>query len=497
MGLAVTAVVLSPSALADPWLAPGDSSLRHDIELLADAAVIRSPVTTWPMSWPDIARDVLQTEQSAVDAEDTLIGVALLRVQHAARRAMVAGFADSRIEASGAEKPATLRTFEDIPREDAEVSFEGAFTGDRWAMRLKAEAVVPARVDGHEDDKKIRLDGSYLGLSIANLMVSAGAMDRWWGPGWEGSLIYSSNARPIPSIAVERLYSDSPKWRGLRWIGPWKAFVSLGKLDQDDVAVEDANFFAARVNFRPRSWLEIGLSRTAQWCGKGRACDLSTFGNLLIGRDNRSASLPESKEPGNQMAGYDFRLRSPSKRIPAALYGQLIGEDEAGGLPSRLLGLMGAEVWTANSLGSYRLHAEYANTSCNFSRQKPLLGCAYRNLLYPQGYTFEGRTIGHALDRDGRMYSFGALWVREGGDSFSFLIRKSELNRGALALDPPHPASPIESTITNLELQYNRPFTWGKLSAGLGADDYTLPARTRSEVRGFIQWAQPLAIGNR
>ncbi len=38
-------------ASADPWIEPGDVRLRHDIELLADAGIIRAPVTTWPVSW--------------------------------------------------------------------------------------------------------------------------------------------------------------------------------------------------------------------------------------------------------------------------------------------------------------------------------------------------------------------------------------------------------------------------------------------------------------
>ena len=39
----------TPLAKADPWLAPGDEGLRSDIQLLADAGIIRGPVTTWPM----------------------------------------------------------------------------------------------------------------------------------------------------------------------------------------------------------------------------------------------------------------------------------------------------------------------------------------------------------------------------------------------------------------------------------------------------------------
>ena len=32
--------------------------------------------------------------------------------------------------------------------------------------------------------------------------------------------------------------------------------------------------------------VEFGMSRTAQFCGKGRNCDLETFGRVLLGQDN-------------------------------------------------------------------------------------------------------------------------------------------------------------------------------------------------------------------
>jgi len=327
-------------------------------------------------------------------------------------------------------------------------------------------------------------------MTLGNLMVSAGWMDRWWGPGWEGSLILSTNARPIPSLSIERNSSAPFESRWLRWIGPWRASASLGFLEGSDVAVTDARFFAARVNFRPRTWLEVGLSRTAQWCGENRPCDLSTFGKLLLGRDNRSASLPASREPGNQMAGYDIRLSSPWKALPAALYTQLIGEDEAGGLPSKFLGLFGAEYWGAAGSASYRLHAEVADTACDFSRQRPAFNCAYRNSLYPQGYTYRGRVIGHSLDNDGRMFSVGALLVAASGDSWSVLARKVELNRDERASDPTHTVSPSRNELKNLELQYNRAFARGELGVGLGFDDYGGPLRGGSELRGGVQWRQ-------
>ena len=58
------ALMLMPTlSSADPWLAPGDVALRHDLEMLADVGVLKGPITQWPVPWPDIARDVLRFEK--------------------------------------------------------------------------------------------------------------------------------------------------------------------------------------------------------------------------------------------------------------------------------------------------------------------------------------------------------------------------------------------------------------------------------------------------
>jgi len=468
---------------ADPWLAPGNAALRHDIQLLADAGVIRSPVTTWPLSWPDISEDLARAPLE--EAVSPALSQALMRVGALARRASRNGFSGWEAEAAASEKPVSLRGFDDVPREEGEVGVQGSWLSGRWSANLAVTAVADA-----SDGRNVRLDGSYVGFAAGNVVVSFGALDRWWGPGWEGSLILSTNARPMPAISIERNHADAFKLPVLRWLGPWRATVFMAQGQHHDVAVADTRFFGARVNFRPRPWIEAGLSRSAQWCGRDRPCDLETFGDLLIGRDNRNESLTIAEEPGNQMAGYDLRVRSPWKRLPAAVYSQFIGEDEAGGLPSRLLGLFGLESWGESQWGAYRVHAEYANTSCNFSREQPRLNCAYRNTLYPQGYSYHGRIIGHALDSDGRMTSVGVLLMPSSSASVSLLLRRVELNVD----DEPVPGAPptyaTRDALKNVELQYNRAFARGALGVGLGVDDYDGPTHFGSRARAFIQWRQ-------
>jgi hypothetical protein len=467
-------ILLASAVHADPWLAPGDIGIRSDIQLLADAGVLRGPVTTWPMSWPDIARDV---QGHAPTEFDEITGDALLRIQRLARAASSVGFAGAGIRTSAAYDPVELRGFEDTPREEGEIALRASWLGNHTALNLQGSVVTSP-----EDGKQFRPDGSYLGLNIGNFMISAGYMDRWWGPGWDGSLILSTNARPIPSVTIERNYTDPFRTRLLSWIGPWRASVAVGRAEAHDVAVPDVRFLAARVNFKPRPWAEFGLTRTAQWCGGDRRCGWSTFTDMLLGHDNGGVD-----QPGNQMAGYDVRLRSPWKKLPLVFYSQWIGEDEAGGLPSKFLGQFGIESWLSTGLGGLRVRAEYSDTACEFSREEPQFDCAYRNGVYPQGYTYHSRTIGHSMDNDSRMFSVGGVLTRSNGEVLSVTLRDVKLNRDGSG---DHTISAVPLDVKNVELRYSRGLGAGKVSVGLGYDDPALAGGSGSKVHGFMIWQQ-------
>jgi hypothetical protein len=476
--LAPLALLTTAPAISGPWIAPGDEGLRSDILMLADAGILRGPVTTWPLSWPDVARDALGASQEGLD--DATLG-ALLRVQRRARSESNSGLPDLELRASAAHAPTSLRTFADSPRDAGELSARASWLTDHLALNLQATVVVDP-----DDGKKLRADGSYLGVSVGNFMLSAGYMERWWGPGWDGSLILSTNARPIPSVTLERNYTDPFESKLLSWIGPWRASIAIGEAEAHDVAIPEVRFLAARVNFKPRQWLEVGVSRTAQWCGGERQCDWSTFADMLLGRDNQDVGGSTDDQPGNQMAGYDLRLRSPWRALPLAFYTQWIGEDEAGGLPAKFLGLFGVEGWGGGRFGAVRVRLEYADTACMFTSDEPQFGCGYRNSIYPQGYTYRRRVIGHAMDNDSRMLTLGAILTGSGGDVVSLAIRRVELNRDG----GPHSISDAPLTLDNVELRYSRVFGMGKVIAGIGCDDRGPVGDPGSKVRGFITWQQ-------
>jgi hypothetical protein len=207
---------------------------------------------------------------------------------------------------------------------------------------------------------------------------------------------------------------------------------------------------------------------------------------MILGQDNIPDDQNRDDEPGNQMAGYDMRLRSPWRRLPLAVYTQWIGEDEAGGLPSKFLGLFGAETWGATPWGDFRAHVEYADTTCTFTREAPDFNCAYRNALYPQGYTYRGRIIGDPLDNDSRMYSAGLVLTRRNGDVLGLDLRKADVNRDG----GEHAITDVPARLYNVELRYSRAFRVGNVSLGLGYDDWDSSGPVDSRVRGYLLWQQ-------
>jgi hypothetical protein len=463
-------------ASADPWIAPGDAQLRHDLELLADAGIVRAPLTAWPVSWAEVSRDLGGV---ALDpSRPAWLGAALTRVKEEARIASRTGSLSGNARLSGSENPMALRRFGDVPREEGEISAGVQYTGHRFAYRLQATGVIDP-----DDDESFRPDGSYAAVVLGNWMVHAGYIDRWWGPGWEGSLIYGNNTRPIPSITIERNYSDAIKHPWFEWLGQWRFAVTMGQLESEREDAPNAQLFGMRYTWKPHPRVEIGISRSAQWCGDGRPCDASTFWDLLTGNDN---DQPPEEQPGNQMGGFDLRWSMPW--VPVALYAQAIGEDEAGLFPSKYLGLAGIETWGGFGDRSWRAHVEYSDTACDFYKSEPVFGCAYRNAIYFDGYQYLDRSIGHATDGDSEQWAAGLMLVNGDGSNWELAAQSVRANRASA--NPVHSVVLEATRIRSADLYHRRSLLGGELSLAVGYEERESVAAGLDEgdVRGLLQW---------
>ncbi len=473
-------MTLAATASAGPWLLPGDTGLRHDLQLLADAGVIGTPLTAWPLSWGDIAAQLNGRDQ-VPDA----VAPALARVQARLREAGPAGGLRLGTDMSLGSQPRLIRDFEDVPREKAEIAAQVEWMGDRTAVRLVAQAVTDP-----DDDRELRADGSYAGLVLGNWMFAAAMTDRWWGPGWQGSMILSNNARPMPAFTIDR-NSTAPfesKWLG--WIGHWDFSALWGFLEHDR-AVPNARFFALRLTARPASWLELGLSRTAMWCGEGRPCGFGTFVDLLTGKDNAGDNVSFADEPGNQLGGYDIRLSGAGLGIPVALYTQRIGEDEQNLRPSLFHTQAGMETWgRLGVLGDYRLYLEVSDTLCGGN----ITGggdpdCAYEHHIYRTGMRYRGRSIAHSFDNDARVWTLGAMLNEDGGNSWVASLAAGDLNREG-GPSTTNTVAAMETAYRSASLVHRRRLPLGEFqaAAGLESFDNRVTGQTDNDWRISLNW---------
>jgi len=479
-------IVLLLAALtvaAGPTIPPGDLALRHDIQRLADYKIIKGTVTTWPLAWGPIMADIRAFETASdlpPDVQD-----ALARVRARGGWETTTGELRYRARVAAAENPSLIRSFQDTPREEGEISAGLSWTGNWLSLDLNGIAVSDA-----SDGEEYRPDGSHVAVAFGNWTVAASTLDRWWGPSWDGGLILSSNARPFPTISMDRTFTDAFKNKWLRWIGPWDLSIHFGELESDR-AVPNAQVFAMRVAFRPIPSLEIGLSRSAQWCGDNRPCDFDTFVDLFLGRDNvGDAGIGTDNEPGNQLAGVDFRWSKMVLSVPLAFYGQFIGEDEAGGFPSRYIGQVGLEgTGFARDKWSYRWFAEFTSTSCDFWKTDVIFDCAYEHVIYADGYRYRGRPIGHAADNDARIATLGMVFLDTGENTWQGYIRSGELNRGG-SVNNSNSVTRLPRDVTNIEIVHLRGFSFGRLEFGLGYDYFggNNVESSSKDVRAFIQW---------
>lgn len=436
---------------------PGNSGLRHDIQLLSDAGLLRGPVTTWPLPWPQISADLARVDKDREHAPDVAAALARVRWRLRMRRQTVE--ARGGVYARGGSDPQFLRGFEDTPRARAEGGIYTEFINHGVAGRAELSFYHDP-----EDDEDVRPDGSWLGAVLGNWMIAGGWMDRYWGPAWQSGLIMSNNARPRPGFTLQRMRSEPFETVWLSWLGPWSLTTFVERLEEDRF-VPDALLWGFRFSFRPLQSLEIGLSRSAQFGGEGNDVDLGTIADVLTGQSNTTNPSLGGGEGINQLGGLDMRWKMPWWN--AAIYGELIGEDEKGGRPFKMMGQAGLELWGA--LGSsgmgWRLVYEHIDTKADVLGEGAF-GVAYFSTTFRSGYRYYGRSLGHSADGDALLDSVTGILRFARNHYVRFSLNEGELNRGDSSFNAL--TGPGRQDLTSADVGYVGQFGFGRIEVGLG-----------------------------
>ncbi len=429
IGLVGLLFLVAPHIIsAEPFIAPNKRFVRADIELLANVGIIKTPINTWPLNWGPVLKDLQTVKLEQIDERYKEVYLRVLRLGRK-ETGNDASFTELRV--SAAQEAQLLRSFGDQSREKTELTSRIVGMTSHLAWNLEVTA-APNSLDG--DDK--HWSGSYLAAVMGNWIVYYGQVEKWWGPGWEHSIILSNNAKPMPAITLQRNYADGFETPLLSWMGPWSMNAFVGELD-DVRTIDNAKLLGMSVSFMPLDGLEVGLRRTAQWGGEGRPENFDSFINMFIGLDNcdeGELSCDDlANEPGNQLAGIDLTYRF-NLGVPLTAYMQTIGEDEAGYMPSKKAFLWGGSVHTFLFESPLQINLETLETTVDGDGNvegQPFDGfnVLYEHgTIYRHGYRYMGRSMGATIDNDSKMTSIRLLWQSNEWGSFETKFADVSLN---------------------------------------------------------------------
>lgn len=273
--LAGVAFFNSPVA-ASPWIDSDDIYLRASIQQLADAGFLRGNVTTYPLMWSGIARDMRDIDTRWLTDEQRF---AYHRVHAALQFAQQPRMTGVRVTLNSDEE--RQQSYADTYRENAALQVSRSFQGQHTAGRLRTTFRA-----GSSDDNTYTFDGSYLATVAGNWALSIDQIPLWWGPGQDSALAMSTNARPVQAIRINRLDDHKIRAPVLNWLGYWHVTGFVGRT-QNGGEFGDHQIAGARLTLRPVQYLQLGASYTTQWGGDSELSTSPGERNQLIAADAR------------------------------------------------------------------------------------------------------------------------------------------------------------------------------------------------------------------
>lgn len=423
LGCTVAAWLCTGAGHAGPWAEAGDTQLRSDIEILANAGVIDDMTMTWPLPWGGILYRLDQAD--ALDGQPGFVQAAAARVRARGMAETQTDELRTSLSADVTNLPSVVRGFDALGRQTAQGQITGEYLWDSTALHLSLGAETSDRAD----KQTFMPDGSYFAQRIGNAAIYAGYETHWWGPGWISSMILSNNARPVPQIGFRRISTTAADSPWFSWMGPWQFEFFVGVLDGPRLA-RNTIYDGMRFEFNPIPHLEIAVSRTDEMCGTGHICKpLAEYIHLT---NNNTVS-----DKVNDEGSIEIKYNGMIGAIGYEAYSQFMNEDGPNPfVHSGTSHLVGASVWLPLKDGIERLTAEYASSLAtnDIWGGGVRYGFAYNDYKYPDGMRYRDRTLGFSLDDDSTLFSIQASYTDNQQRTFSLTLHHATISN-------PHDAS--------------------------------------------------------
>lgn len=236
----------------------------------------------------------------------------------------------------------------------------------------------------------VELEKGYLKAEALNVEVEVGRDSLWWGPGRNGALLMTNNARPFDLIKL-----SNPQPFHLPLLGLFKFDIFWSKLDNEQPSIPHPTLHGLHLDFKPHPIFEVGISQIAVFDGEGRtALSLGDYFRILYSNSNLTGKLES-----NRQVSVDFSLRWPNmgKYLPIArslkFYGEW-GAEDTGVPPDRRAYLLGLFLNDLFLTGRMDLRLEYTNTA-----PASVPNAWYTHPSYPP--TYHERLFGHDVGSNG------------------------------------------------------------------------------------------------
>lgn len=370
----VLLLVLSPSVIAAPWINTQDIGLRSDIETLSNLGVIKVPITTYPLMWAGIIKDLDNVDIGEIPANYKAM---YWRVKSAGKSAV--RLKPKRIlKLSVASSEQVFRNFGDSARNEFELTATSEDMNKHFAWNVQVNRVVDPL-----DGDTFHYDGSYLSVVLGNWVATVGKVERWWGASWDSANLLSNNARPPLTISLDRNYPEPIALPVLNWLGPVSFSGFIGQLD-DDRVIDEPYLSGLSFSAKPLNRLEASLRVT----------------NISGGTTNTFSNHSESK----RLTGLDINWNLPFvESLPTNVYLSVTEEGQKSNFSSQLVGLSSSFSLFEQD---WRVFVEATKT---YGSGANSFDSTYEDGFYRTGYRYNQRAIGSTYDNDSKIATIGLI----------------------------------------------------------------------------------------
>lgn len=382
----------SSFSFSQPWINTSDLLLRADIETLADIGIIKVPITTYPLMWSGIIKDLDYTEIKDVPDDYKSI---FWRVKIASKKAF-SNRNNKQVMLTLSNSEKALRSFGDKQRGKSELRAVSSQINKNFAWNIEVSRVSDA-LDGDTSS----YEGSYISAVLGNWIASIGQVEKWWGASWDSSNLLSNNAKAPLGFSLNRNYANRSENEILKWLGSWNVSAFISRLS-DRRRIPNTLF--SGISFSSK--LVDSLETSIRW-------------TRLSGGDS---SIDITNNRDKTIVGLDFRWTLPYSQtigLPTNLYAGVTDE----GFDNYSSVIYGVSSLVPIFGNRWRTFLEYTDTSSDNAFE-----FSYSDNYYQTGYRYKRRAIGSTYDSQSKAITFGLIGNISRYQSLQFKFQALNIN---------------------------------------------------------------------